>query len=195
MHFSLPGGKRGRRWKSWQLCPPPAQSAEGSPRRPHRCPHAGLPSPPPAWSPGWTAHNIWLDPLPPTIKCPERNGMAAWSHHPRGVRAETSPLGHLRAGSLTDAASAKANIIWKIMELGLSCHFQLRVPLLGGFFRWLTGVIWQNPDSGFTVFTLHPAASSLLLSGKHHKTTQCPCMPQTRSEELTLCRLHNGLPR
>ena len=47
-----------------------------------------------------------------------------------------------------------------------------------------------------TVFTLHPTASSLLLSGKHHRTTQCPCMPQSRrSEELTLCRVHNGIPR
>ena len=85
------------------------------------------------------------------------------------------------------------SIIWKIMELGLSCHFQPRVPLLGGFFRWLTGVISQNTDSGFTVFTLHPEASSLLLRGEHCQTTQCPCMPQSRSEELTLFRVHIGL--
>ena len=50
---------------------------------------------------------------------------------------------HCTAGSLTDAASARANIIWKIMELGLSCHLQPRVHLLGAFFRWLRDVISQ----------------------------------------------------
>lgn len=73
------------------------------PGRPHRCPRRASISSASTVTRVDRSPQLRLDPLPPTIKCPERNGMAAWSHQPREVRAETSPLGHLRAGSLTDA--------------------------------------------------------------------------------------------
>ena len=111
--FLITEGKRRRRQRSWQMCPPPRHSAQKA----HPTGHTAVPTQGfyllHQQSPGRTTRNIWLDPLPPHDQASrkERHGSLE-SSHPRDVRAETSSLDHLRAGSLTDAWMVIPFYVW-----------------------------------------------------------------------------------
>lgn len=104
-------------------------------------------------------------------------------------------LHHCLACCLAGAALARDNTVLKIRELDLPWHSGWECLCFGGSlsFRLLTGTSPQNLRSRFTSLSLHPAASSLLLSGSHHKSAQYPCMTQSRkSGELALHGITNS---
>lgn len=71
-----------------------------------------------------------------------------------------------------------------------SFYFRPRELLSGWLTVLQTGQRHDPTEAWFMLYTScsHPVAFSLHLCRRHHKTTQCPCLTQSMSEELTLLR-------